>query len=83
MQFRDAARKDSISQPRTLRSVGSGRQLKTSGDGIQRVIGGEAMRFMQVMAVMGIVVDVTHCLFLLSNARHPARIALREVPRVG
>jgi hypothetical protein len=38
---------------------------------------------MAIMAVMGIVVDVTHCLFLLSNARHPARIALREVPRVG
>jgi hypothetical protein len=35
------------------------------------------------IAVMGIVVDVTHCLFLLSNARHPARIALRKGPQVG
>ena len=41
------------------------------------------MLIMLIMAVMGIVVHVTHCLFLLSNARHPARIALREVPRVG
>jgi hypothetical protein len=59
---------------------------------LQCCIGGEAvlirlrrliMAFTAVVAVMGIVVDVTHCLFLLSNARHPARIALRKGPQVG
>jgi hypothetical protein len=62
---------------------------------LQSCIGGEAvlirlrrliMAFTAVVAaiaVMGIVVDVTHCLFLLSNARHPARIALRKGPQVG
>jgi hypothetical protein len=62
---------------------------------LQSCIGGEAvlirlrrliMAFtavVAVIAVMGIVVDVTHCLFLLSNARNPARIALRKGPQVG